>query len=422
MNILVVGGGGREHAIISKIRMNPKVDEIYCLPGNGGIARIARTADISAKDVDATVAFAKSHSIDYAIVAQDDPLVLGMVDALNNAGIPAFGPTKKAARIEGSKTFAKELMKRHGIPTANYESFSNPTDAMKYIEANEPPYVIKADGLALGKGVTIAATRGEAASFIQSAMIDRVFGESGKSIIIEECLTGPEASILMFTDGETYRLMPSSMDHKRALDGDNGANTGGMGVVAPNPYVTPDMLETVERTIIQPTLAAMRERDSSFSGCLYVGIMITNEGLKVIEYNCRFGDPEAQAVLSLLESDLLDIMLAVTNKTLSTCEVNWKSGSACCVVVASEGYPKAYATGFPISRGDMPSNVRVDYAGVKARGDELVTSGGRVLSVTATAGTLREAIDEAYQARERVAFNGAYSRSDIGKKALKAGG
>jgi len=418
MKIMVVGGGGREHAIIKKIKENKNVEKIYALPGNGGIAADAECVDIGAKDIEKIVNFAKENSIDFAVVAPDDPLVLGAVDALEEMGIPCFGPDKKAAIIEGSKVFSKNLMKKYNIPTAAYEVFENPEEALKYIETAPIPTVIKADGLALGKGVIIAETKEAAKEGIKSIMEDKVFGESGSKIVIEEFLTGPEVSVLCFTDGKTLKPMVSSMDHKRALDDDKGLNTGGMGTVAPNPYYTENVAKECMEKIFIPTIEAMNKEGRTFKGCLYFGLMLTENGPKVIEYNCRFGDPETQVVLPLLESDLLDIMMSVQKGTLSETEVKFKNGHACCVVMASEGYPSAYGKGFEITFKNGTDGIFS--AGTVLDNGVLKTSGGRVLGVTDIGGTLAEAIENAYKKVDTVHFDNAFYRKDIGQKALKA--
>ncbi len=417
MKVMVVGGGGREHAIIKKIKENPIVETIYALPGNGGIAADAVCVDIGAKDIDGMVDFAVKNSIDFAIVAPDDPLVLGAVDALRAKGIKTFGPDKKAAIIEGSKAFSKELMKKYNIPTAAYETFDDMEKALGYIKTCPLPIVVKADGLALGKGVTIAETREVAIDAVRAAMEDKVFGASGDKIVIEEFLTGPEVSVLSFTDGKTVVPMVSSMDHKRALDGDKGPNTGGMGTIAPNPYYTEDIAKICMETIFKPTIEALNKEGRPFSGCLYFGLMLTADGPKVIEYNCRFGDPETQVVLPLLESDLLDIMLKIYDGKLSDAEVKFKDQCAACVVMASNGYPKKYETGFEIT---MPKDKNIYVAGAKLNGGKLETSGGRVLGVTETAPTLGEAIDKAYAVVDMIDFANAYYREDIGRRALMA--
>ncbi len=419
MKLLVVGGGGREHAIIKALRKNPAVEEIFALPGNGGIAADATCVPIGAKDIDAITAFAVEQHVDFAVVAPDDPLVLGAVDALEAAGIPCFGPEKKAAVIEGSKVFSKNLMKRYGIPTARYEVFTDVAAALEYVKTAPLPTVVKADGLALGKGVIIAETREEAAAAVESIMRERIFGESGSQVVIEEFLTGPEVSVLSFTDGKTIVPMVSSMDHKRAHDNDEGPNTGGMGTVAPNPYYTPEIAAQCMEQIFLPTVRAMNAEGRTFRGCLYFGLMLTPDGPKVIEYNCRFGDPETQVVLPLLQTDLLIVMQAVRSGTLNQVPVAFSSESACCVVLASAGYPQKYETGFPITiPDDLDADVFV--AGAKRDGETLVTSGGRVLGVTATAPTLSEAILRAYESAARIAFDNRYFRTDIGRRALDA--
>ena len=419
MKIMVVGGGGREHAIIKKIKENPAVSQIFALPGNGGIAADAVCVDIGAKDIEGITKFAVENNIDFAVVAPDDPLVLGAVDALKAAGIKTFGPDKKAAIIEGSKAFSKELMKKYNIPTAAYEIFSDMDKALEYVKTCPVPVVVKADGLALGKGVIIAETRQAAEDAVKTIMGDRIFGDSGNQVVIEEFLTGPEVSVLSFTDGKTIVPMISSMDHKRALDGDKGLNTGGMGTVAPNPYYTEDVAKTCMETIFKPTIEAMNKEGRSFSGCLYFGLMITEKGPKVIEYNCRFGDPETQVVLPLLESDLLDIMLKIYDGKLDEADVRFADKCACCVVMASDGYPKKYDTGFEIT---MPEDKNIYVAGARIKDGRLVTGGGRVPGVTETADTLREAIDKAYETVSQVKFANAYYRHDIGARALEAEG
>lgn len=420
MKVMVVGGGGREHAIIKKLKENSTITELYALPGNGGIAADAACVNIGAKDIDGIVEFAKKNNIDFAVVAPDDPLVLGAVDALQAAGVKCFGPEAKAAVIEGSKVFSKNLMKKYGIPTAEYEVFDDMEKALSYLDSAPIPTVIKADGLALGKGVIIAETREEAKSAVRSMMADRVFGDSGRNIVIEEFLTGPEVSVLSFTDGKTIVPMVSSMDHKRAMDGDMGLNTGGMGTVAPNPYYTDEIASECMEKIFLPTMKAMNTEGRTFKGCLYFGLMLTEKGPRVIEYNCRFGDPETQVVLPLLDSDLFGIMEAVADERLSEAEVRFKNGSACCVVMASRGYPQKYETGFEITYApDMDADVFV--AGAKLGEDgRLLTGGGRVLGVTAVAEQLSEAVSLAYENVEKVHFENAYYRSDIGKRALSA--
>ncbi|MBE6823924.1 MAG: phosphoribosylamine--glycine ligase [Ruminococcaceae bacterium] len=419
MKILVVGGGGREHAIIKKIKENESVTEIFATPGNGGIAKDVTCVPIGAKDIDGIVEFAVDNSIDYAVVAPDDPLVLGCVDALNAKGIPCFGPDAKAAIIEGSKVFSKNLMKKYNIPTAQYEVFDDMEKALVYLETAPIPTVIKADGLALGKGVIIANTREEAKDAVLSMMQDKVFGESGNNVVIEEFLTGPEVSVLSFTDGKTVVPMVSSMDHKRALDNDQGLNTGGMGTVAPNPYYTDAVAKECMDKIFIPTINAMNTEGRTFKGCLYFGLMLTPNGPKVIEYNCRFGDPETQVVLPLLESDLLTIMQAVTNGTLAETEVKFADKSACCVIMASNGYPKSYDKGFEMTIPESISD-NVYVAGAKLDGEKLLTDGGRVLGATAISDTLKEAIDKSYDMVKSIKFKNAYYRTDIGKRALAA--
>ncbi len=416
MKVMVVGGGGREHAIIKKLKESSKIDAIYALPGNGGIASDAICVGIGAKDIDAIVAFAVENKIDFAVVAPDDPLVLGAVDALNNFGIKCFGPNKAAAIIEGSKVFSKNLMKKYNIPTAEYEVFSNPNDAIKYLETAKIPTVIKADGLALGKGVIIATTKEEAIAAVESIMQDKVFGDSGNNIVIEEFLEGPEVSVLAFTDGKTLVPMVSSMDHKRAKDNDEGLNTGGMGTIAPNPYYTNDIADICMKEIFIPTMEAMNKENRTFKGCLYFGLMLTKDGPKVIEYNCRFGDPETQVVLPLLESDLLEIFIAVADEKLSEADVRFKDSCACCVVMASNGYPQKYESGFEI---DMPKDKNIYVAGAKLEDGKLLTAGGRVLGVTETGKTLKDAIGKAYDTVASVKFDNAYYRNDIGRKALE---
>lgn len=422
MDILVVGGGGREHTIIKKLKENPAVETIYALPGNGGIAADAIcVSEIGAKDLDAIVDFAVSHKVDFAVVAPDDPLALGCVDRLHAVNIPCFGPDAKAARIESSKVFSKGLMKKYGIPTAQYEVFSDPAQALAYLKTASFPIVIKADGLALGKGVLIPQTLEEAEEGVKSIMEDKVFGDSGNEIVIEEFLTGPEVSVLAFTDGTAIRPMVSSMDHKRAGDGDTGPNTGGMGTIAPNPFYTKEIAQVCMETIFLPTLAAMRSEGCPFKGCLYFGLMLTPQGPKVIEYNCRFGDPETQVVLPLLKTDLLTVMQAVENETLGDLDVEWSDGAAACVILASGGYPVQYEKGKEITFPEtLPEHVTVYHAGDKLTDGKLVTSGGRVLGITATADTLQSALKDAYAAADTIHFEGAFLRRDIGQRALTA--
>ena len=420
MNLLVIGGGGREHAIVRKLKENPDVETIYCVPGNGGIAADAVCVpEIGAKDIPAQVAFAAAHNIGFAVVTPDDPLVLGAVDALEAAGIPCFGPEAKAAILEGSKVFSKELMKKYAIPTADYRVFTEAAAAMEYVQSCPLPVVVKADGLALGKGVLIAETREAAVSAVETIMLDRAFGSSGSQVVIEEFLTGPEVSVLAFTDGKTVVPMVSSMDHKRAHDHDEGLNTGGMGTVAPNPYYTDEIARVCMETIFLPTVRAMNAEGRTFRGCLYFGLMLTPNGPKVIEYNCRFGDPETQVVLPLLKSDLLSILRACRNGTLAETAVQFSDEAACCVVMASRGYPEHYEKGFAIT---MPAEVAAHtyVAGAKCEGEKLLTSGGRVLGVTATAADLKSAVKKAYERVERVHFDNAFYRHDIGQRALKA--
>ena len=419
MKLLVVGGGGREHAIIKSLKKNPEVTEIFALPGNGGIAADAVCVPIGATEIDKIVAFAQEKKIDYAVVAPDDPLVLGCVDALEAAKIPCFGPRARAAIIEGSKVFSKNLMKKYGIPTARYEVFSDMAAALAYLDTAPIPTVIKADGLALGKGVIIAQTREEAKAAVRDMMENHVFGKSGDHVVIEEFLTGPEVSVLAFTDGKVVKPMVSSMDHKRAGDGDTGLNTGGMGTVAPNPYYTPAIAQRCMEEIFLPTVAAMNSEDRTFQGCLYFGLMLTPDGPKVIEYNCRFGDPETQVVLPLLESDLLTVMQATTNGTLADTEVRFSDKYACCVITASAGYPVSYQKGYEITM--TPEAAAHTYvAGAKLEKGRLLTSGGRVTGTTAVADSLADAIREAYRLASGVQFENAYRRSDIGQRALQA--
>jgi phosphoribosylamine--glycine ligase len=418
MDILVVGGGGREHALIKKIRENKQVRHIYALPGNGGISQEAECVDIAATDIDAIAAFAAEKEIDFAVIAPDDPLVLGAVDKLHQQGIPCFGPEAKAAIIEGSKSFAKDLMKKYQIPTADYQVFDNIAAADKYLESSSYPIVIKADGLALGKGVFIIGDQEEAKATARRILEEKVFGSSGDRLVIEQFLQGPEVSVLAFTDGKTIIPMVSSMDHKRALDGDQGPNTGGMGAVAPNPYYSEEIAARCMQEIFLPTMQAMKQEGRAFKGCLYFGLMLTEDGPKVIEYNCRFGDPEAQVVLPLLQTDLLEIMQAVEEERLSEIDIRFQQGASCCVIMASNGYPSSYQTGYPIT-DQTADEIIVYHAGSKKEGSQLVTSGGRVLGITATADELETAIAKAYQALGNIHFDNAYFRRDIGQKALK---
>jgi phosphoribosylamine--glycine ligase len=419
MNIMVIGGGGREHAVIKTLKKNPEIKTIYALPGNGGIAADAVCVPVGAKDVDGMVRFAQENRVDFAVVTPDDPLVLGAVDALEAAGVPCFGPEAKAAVIEGSKVFSKNLMKKYGIPTAAYEVFTHMDAALAYLESAPMPAVIKADGLALGKGVIIARNLDEARAAVKTIMADKKFGDSGNQIVVEEFLEGPEVSVLAFTDGKTVKPMVSSMDHKRALDGDRGLNTGGMGTVAPNPYYTPEIAAECMEKIFLPTIAAMNAEGRPFRGCLYFGLMITADGPKVIEYNCRFGDPEAQVVLPLLESDLYTVMRACRDGRLSETEVRFSDKSACCVIMASRGYPEKYEKGFEITAdADFAGELYV--AGARLDGDRLLTDGGRVLGVECTGPALPQAVDAAYRQVKKVHFDNAYYRNDIGARALKA--
>ena len=417
MKILVIGSGGREHAIIKKIKQNKNVSEIYAIPGNGGIERDAICINIKATDINAIKYFAKKNNIDYAIVTPDDPLVAGLVDALEEIKIPCFGPNKNAAIIEGSKVFAKNLMKKYKIPTAKYETFESYDKAIEYLKTAPMPTVIKADGLALGKGVIIAETKEKAFDTVKNIMKDKAFGKSGDRIVIEEFLEGVEVSILSFTDGKTIIPMISSMDHKRIGDKDTGLNTGGMGTIAPNPYYTKEIAKECFDKIFIPTILAMNKESRTFKGCLYFGLMITKDGAKVIEYNCRFGDPETQVILPLLKSDLLDIMIATTKGNLDKVKVEFENKSAACIIMASEGYPLEYKKGFAIN---IPKDIieRVYFAGVKKENEKLLTNGGRVLGITNIADTLDKAIKLSYEDAKQISFEGAYYRKDIGEKAL----
>lgn len=423
MKVLVVGGGGREHALVRKIKESKKVDEIFCTPGNGGISYDAKCFDVAATDIDGVVNLAKEIKADLVVVAPDDPLVAGMVDALNEAGFKTFGPRANAAIIEGSKVFSKELMQKYNIPTAEYKVFDNAEEAIEYIkERNEFPTVIKADGLALGKGVIIPENLDDAIAGVKEIMEDKIFGASGNNIVVEEFLTGPEVSVLAFTDGKCVKPMVSSMDHKRALDGDKGLNTGGMGTVSPNPYYTQEVAKECMDKIFMPTINAMNNEGRTFKGCLYFGLMITPKGPKVIEYNCRFGDPETQVVLPRLKTDIVDIFEAIDNETLSDLDVEWSDDACACVIMASGGYPKSYPKGIEItglSNGQL-DGVTVYHAGTKLQDNELVTSGGRVLGVTALGDTLENALKKSYDAVEKIHFEGAHYRRDIGKRALEA--
>ena len=423
MKVLVVGGGGREHALVRKIKESKKVDEIFCTPGNGGISYDAKCFDVAATDIDGVVNLAKEIKADLVVVAPDDPLVAGMVDALNEAGFKTFGPRANAAIIEGSKVFSKELMQKYNIPTAEYKVFDNAEEAIDYIkERNEFPTVIKADGLALGKGVIIPENLEDAIAGVKEIMEDKIFGASGNNIVVEEFLTGPEVSVLAFTDGKCVKPMVSSMDHKRALDGDKGLNTGGMGTVSPNPYYTQEVAKECMDKIFMPTINAMNNEGRTFKGCLYFGLMITPKGPKVIEYNCRFGDPETQVVLPRLKTDNVDFFEAIDNETLSDLDVEWSDDACACVIMASGGYPKSYPKGIEItglSNGQL-DGVTVYHAGTKLQDNKLVTSGGRVLGVTALGDTLENALKKSYDAVEKIHFEGAHYRRDIGKRALEA--
>lgn len=418
MKILMIGSGGREHALIKKLLESPKVEKIYCAPGNGGIACDAENVNISAMDIECVVNFSKENKIDLVFVAPDDPLAAGMVDALEAEGIRAFGPKKAAAEIEASKVFSKNLMKKYGIPTADYQVFDNSKDALDYVVNNNmAPVVVKADGLALGKGVLICQTVEDAKAAIHSIMDDKKFGESGSRVVIEEFLTGPEVSVLSFTDGKCVKPMVSSKDHKRALDGDKGLNTGGMGTISPNPYYTDEMAEICRKTIFEPTIEAMNKEGRTFKGCLYFGLMLTPKGPKVIEYNARFGDPETQVVLPRLETDLVDICEAVIDGTLGDLDIKWKKGAAACVVMASGGYPESYKKGIEMSGLDEKGGVEgaiVYHAGTKLENGKFYTNGGRVLGVTAVDDTLEGALKKAYEAVEKISFEGAHYRKDIG--------
>ena len=420
MNVMIVGGGGREHAFLEKLHENPRINKIYVLPGNGGMQAHAECVPIKATDIDSIVTFAVEHKIDFAVIGPDDPLIAGVCDRLRAARIRCFGPSKAAAAIEGSKSFAKNLMRKYGIPTADYAVFDRAAEAYAYLAAANYPCVIKADGPALGKGVIIANTQEEAFQAVRVMMEEGVFGSSGSRVVVEELLTGVEASVLAFTDGETLIPMISALDHKRALDGDKGLNTGGMGALAPNPYYTVELARSCMELIFLPTMRAMNAEGRPFSGCLFFGLMLTKHGPKVIEYNCRFGDPETQAVLPLLETDLLEIMLAVEEGRLAEIPVRFRGGSACCVVLASGGYPGAYQTGFEISLdgAERAENVFVYHAGTRIEQNKLVTAGGRVLGVTAVYADARAARYAAYAVAERIRFDRAFYRRDIGARAI----
>lgn len=419
MNVLMIGSGGREHALIKAILKSPRLEKLYCAPGNGGISRDAQCVDIPVMDKEKMVAFAKENSIDLAFVAPDDPLAAGMVDAFEEAGIRAFGPNAAAAVIEASKVFSKNLMKKYGIPTAEYEVFDNSADSIAYVKGNNiAPVVVKADGLALGKGVIIAQTVEDAEKAIKSIMEDKKFGESGNKVVIEEFLTGPEVSVLSFTDGKTVKPMVSSKDHKRALDGDKGLNTGGMGTISPNPYYTDELADECMETIFKPTIEAMQKEGRPFKGCLYFGLMMTPKGPKVIEYNARFGDPEAQVVLPRLKTDILDIIDAVIDEKLDEIDIEWSDDCSACVVMASGGYPESYKKGiemFGMDDNGQVEGATVYHAGTKYSDGKFYTNGGRVLGVTATGKTLDEALEKAYAAVEKISFDGAHYRHDIGR-------
>ncbi len=417
MKVLVVGSGGREHAICWKLKESPLVTELYCAPGNGGIAEIAQCVDIKATDVDGMVRWALENHMDFVMVAPDDPLALGMVDALEAAGIPAFGPRKNAAVIEASKIFSKNLMEKYHIPTASYRTFNEMEEALSYVREQGAPIVVKADGLALGKGVVVAQTIGEAEAAVRSMMEDKKFGESGAKVVIEECMTGPEVTVLAFADGEHLSPMPSSQDHKRAYDGNEGPNTGGMGAISPSPNYSPEVAERCVKEIFLPTMAALKAEGRPFSGVLYFGLMLTPQGPKVVEYNARFGDPECQAVLSLLDSDLMEILMACREGRLDQLDIRWKNEAACCLVLASGGYPVSYQKGYPISGlEEAGKEAVVFHAGTKqGEHSEVLTNGGRVLGVTATGKTLEDAIQGAYHAAGHISFTDMHFRTDIGR-------
>lgn len=414
MKVLVVGSGGREHAIVWSLSKSPRVTELYCAPGNAGIAQQASCVPIGATDVDAMVNWAKEHQMDFVVVAPDDPLALGMVDALEQAGIPAFGPRKNAAIIEASKAFSKELMRKYQIPTAKYATFTDMDEAIAYIRAQGAPIVVKADGLALGKGVTVAATEEEAVEAVKAMMEDNKFGASGSTVVIEECMTGPEVTVLCFADGEHISPMPSSQDHKRAYDGNQGPNTGGMGAISPTPYYTADIAQRCVKEIFEPTMAAMKAEGRPFQGVIYFGLMLTPEGPKVVEYNARFGDPECQALLMRLDTDLMDILEACVNGTLDQLDIRWKDEASCCLVLASGGYPLAYEKGKVITGLDQVKNAVVFHAGTAEKDGDIVTNGGRVLGVTALGTDLDAAIQNAYRAAKPVHFDQMHFRTDIG--------
>ena len=420
MKVLVIGSGGREHAVIRKLKENKEIDTIWCAPGNGGISTDAVCVDIKAMDKEGLVSFAKENSVDFCVVTPDDPLAAGMTDAMEEAGIPCFGPHANAALIEASKAFSKELMKKYGIPTAAYEIFDNPDQAKEYIrKTGKYPVVVKADGLALGKGVLIATDENSAMDAVTEIMEDHAFGASGNKVVVEEFMTGKEVSVLAFTDGKVVKPMISSMDHKRANDNDEGLNTGGMGTISPSPYYTPEIAETCMKTIFQPTVDALNAEGRTFRGCLYFGLMLTPEGPKVVEYNCRFGDPETQVVLPMLKSDLFTIMKACHDGTLADTDVEWADGACACVIEASGGYPQHYEKGYEISGLDengQYEGVTVYHAGTKKADGKYLTNGGRVLGITATGKDLSEALEKAYAAVEHITFKDMHYRTDIGRK------
>ena len=417
MKVLVVGGGGREHAICWKLAQSPKVTELYCAPGNAGIAQVATCVPVKATDVDGMVSWAKENAMDFVMVAPDDPLALGMVDALEAAGIPAFGPRANAAIIEASKAFSKSLMKKYNIPTAKYETFTELDKALAYIEEQGAPIVVKADGLALGKGVVVAATVDEAKQAAREMMEDKKFGASGSTVVIEECMVGPEVTVLAFCDGEHLVPMLSSQDHKRAYDGNQGPNTGGMGAFCPSPNYTPEIADFCMKNIFLPTVEALKAEGRPFKGVIYFGLMLTKDGPKVVEYNARFGDPETQPILSMLDTDLIDIFEACVNGTLDQVDVKWKEGAACCIVLASGGYPVSYQSGYPISGlEEAGKSATVFHAGTKKNEDgQFVNAGGRVLGVTATGADLPGAIVKAYAASAHISWKDMHMRTDIGK-------
>ncbi len=419
MNVLVVGGGGREHAICTALAKSPRVDKLYCAPGNGGISDLAECVPVKATDIDGMLRTVKELGVDFVVVAPDDPLALGMVDAFEKAGIPAFGPRQNAAIIESSKVFSKNLMQKYGIPTAEYRTFDDMAEALAYIDEKGAPIVVKADGLALGKGVVVAASVDEAKTAVREMMQDGKFGASGSRVVIEEFMTGPEVTVLCFTDGKTISPMLSSQDHKRAFDNDEGPNTGGMGAVCPTPNYTAEIADECMKKIFRPTVDAMNAEGRIFKGVLYFGLMLTPNGPKVVEYNARFGDPETQPILSMLETDLMDIFEAVVNETLDKLDIRWKPGAACCVVLASDGYPVAYKKGYEIHGLDsVPSDISVFHAGTEKRDGKYYTSGGRVLGVTARGAELASAISRAYDGVKCISFENMHYRKDIGNKLI----